>query len=106
MKKRVKILTNGIIPGTTVVGPVLNPLYLDITEISGLILHGAKMVEVLSNDTEVELDMTNYLEDNEKKLIVNPEEIKKIEKKALEKINKRRSFTNNKKEEIDNIESI
>lgn len=106
MKKRVKILTNGIIPGTTVVGPVLNPLYLDITEISGLILHGAKMVEVLSNDTEVELNMTNYLEDNEKKLIVNPEEIKKIEKKALEKINKRRSFTNNKKEEIDNIESI
>lgn len=106
MKKRVKILTNGIIPGTTVVGPVLNPLYLDTTEISGLILSGAKMIEVLSNGIEVELNMANYLDDNEEKMVVKPEEIKKIEKKALEKINKRRSFTNNQKEEIDNTESI
>ena len=109
MKKKVKILNNGIIPGTSLLGPILNPLYMETSEISGLILHGAIIQEVLSNGTEIKLDMTNFLEDNENKFVVQKEQIEKLERKTLDKINKRRSFSNEqgkKEEKIDITESV
>lgn len=106
MLKKVKILNTGIIPGTTIMGPILNPIMMDTTLISSLIIKGAKVEEVLTNGTIISLNMTNYLEDNENKFVVKKEEVSKIERKALEKINKRRSYVPQTVEKIDKPEEI
>lgn len=106
MNKKIKILNTGIIPGTTIMGPILNPINMDTSEIAGLILKGAKIEEVLTNGNVIPLNMTNYLEDNENKFVFKVEETKKIERKAIEKINKRRSYVPQTVEKVDKPEEV
>lgn len=104
MNKKIKILNTGIIPGTTIMGPILNPINMDTKDIASLLIKGAKVEEVLSNGTIITLNMSNYLDDNENNLVVKKEEIKKLERKALDKINKRRSYVPQTSENIDKPE--
>jgi len=64
-KKRIKILTKGIITVKGFIyGPVLTPYNEDLDTIFKMLSTGVEVVEVLDDGTEVKLDMMNFNADN------------------------------------------
>lgn len=67
MLKKIKILTQGILPGKSFIyGPVLTPYYETDVVIFQLLSKGVEIVEVIEDDAEVKLTISNYLSDNTK----------------------------------------
>lgn len=66
-KKRIKILTSGVIKIKGFInGPVLTPYYEDINTIFALVSGGVKVVEVCDDGEEILLNTSNFSNDNSK----------------------------------------
>ena len=67
-KKRIKILSTGILPVIGFInGPILTPYYESVQTIYQMVLKGIEIVEVLPDGTEVKLTHANVMTDNTKK---------------------------------------
>jgi len=65
-KKRIKILTTGVIKVKGYInGPVLTPYYETIDDIIKLLIAGIKVVEVLDDGSEVALNLNNVSSSND-----------------------------------------
>lgn len=68
MKKKIKILTPGIINAKGfIVGPVITPYIEECEMIFKMISTGVNVVEVLDNGSEITLNVSNFDTDNNKK---------------------------------------
>lgn len=66
-KKRIKILTTGAIRVKGFInGPVLTPYFEDISTIFSMVSSGVHIVEVCDDGVEIELNTSNFTDDNSK----------------------------------------
>ena len=80
MKKKIKIPTTGTIRALNgASGPVHNAFLIDADKIINILFEGHRVIEILSDGCEVELDIHNYNEDINRKHLLEVDHRKKLE---------------------------
>lgn len=80
MNKKIKILSGGAINSLKGInGPIYNPFITDTTSILNILFEGHKVIEVLSDGTEVELDILNYEKDLDREHLLEVDRQKRLE---------------------------
>lgn len=117
MNKKIKIISSGSIRALRgVSGPIYNPFITDTTTIINILFEGHKVIEVLSDGTEVELDILNYNKDLDREHLLAVDKEKQLEAlKSKEHIQtqvtengyitNKNSRRKNKKRKVDQLES-
>lgn len=115
MNKKIKIISSGSIRALkNITGPIYNPFITDTTTIINLLFEGHTVIEVLSDGTEVELDILNYNKDLDREHLLSVDRQKQIEElKAKEQayvsdkgfVTNKNKKRKNKKRKVDQLES-